>query len=301
MKNLIPAILFAFASIVSACGGAVVAEQQPEKASPESVEQAPRIVSLAGGVTETLVALGLSDQLVGVDVTSIYPENVVEPLPKLGHSRNLSAEGVLSVNPTLILGLEGEINPETKAQLESAGIPLLLFEQGHSLEGSQAFVKAVAEATGATQAAAKVSEQLATDFANAPAMEAEPGVLFVYARGAGTLLVAGSDTPMDAMLGMAGARNVAADIDGYKPLTAEAMVAANPDVLLMFDIGLESLDQADGLNTLPGFSETAAGKNSRVVTMDGGLLTAFGPRTGLAVAELRQKLDAAMKTAPSES
>jgi iron complex transport system substrate-binding protein len=117
-----------------------------------------------------------------------------------------------------------------------------------------------------------------------------PRVLFVYARGAGTMMVAGTETPAEAMIALAGAANAAEGFAGFKPMTAEAVVAAQPDVILMPERGLESLGGADGLLEQPGVALTPAGKNRRIVTMDDLLLLGFGPRLGEAVQTLTTKL-----------
>ncbi|HRJ72305.1 MAG TPA: ABC transporter substrate-binding protein, partial [Terrimicrobiaceae bacterium] len=60
-----------------------------------------RIVSAAGAVTETLYALGVQDALVAVDVSSVFPA-AADALPKIGYARQLSAEGILSMKPSVV-------------------------------------------------------------------------------------------------------------------------------------------------------------------------------------------------------
>jgi len=118
----------------------------------------------------------------------------------------------------------------------------------------------------------------------------KPKVLFIYARGAGNLMVAGSGTPLHSMIELAGAENAASALTDFKPLTPEALLTTNPDVILMFDKGLQSLGGVDGLLKIEGIATTNAGKNKKVVTMDGQYLSGFGPRVGDAVVELHNKL-----------
>ena len=118
----------------------------------------------------------------------------------------------------------------------------------------------------------------------------KPKVLFIYARGAGNLMVAGKETPLHSMIELAGAENAAAELTDFKPLTPEALLTTNPDVILMFDSGLQSLGGVDGLLKVEGIAATNAGKNKKVVSMDGQLLSGFGPRLGEAVVELHNKL-----------
>lgn len=250
---------------------------------------APRLVSLSGPVSEIVCALGRQGQLVGVDVTSTYPA-ALEKLPKVGHSRNISAEGVLALRPTLVVGTTESLKPEVAAQLRSAGVAVQLFQQEFSVAGTQQLIKDVAAAFGATAQVPAVLGQLTADLAKVRKPAGAPKVLFIYARGAGTLMVAGQGTSAEKIIQLAGGQNAAAGFTDFKPLTAEALVAANPDVLLLFDSGLASLGGKAGLANIPGVAQTTAGRTGRVVEMDGELLTGFGPRLGLAAAELARKL-----------
>jgi iron complex transport system substrate-binding protein len=250
---------------------------------------APRIVSLSGTVSEIVCALGHQGQLVGVDVTSTYPA-ALEKLPKVGHSRNISAEGVLALTPTLVVGTTESLKPEVAAQLKSAGVAVQLFKQDYSVAGTKQLIKDVATAFGATAQVPAVLKKLDADLGQVKKPAKAPKVLFIYARGTGTMLVAGTGTPAAKVIQLAGGQNAVTDFADFKPLTAEALVAANPDVLLLFDSGLASLGGPAGLQKIPGIAQTTAGKTGRVVEMDGQLLTGFGPRLGLAVTELGQKL-----------
>ena len=254
-----------------------------------SAAPAPRIVSLSGTTSEIICALGKQAQLVGVDVTSTYPA-ALEKLPKVGHSRNISAEGVLALTPTLVIGTTESLKPEVAAQLKSAGVAVQLFKQDYSVAGTKQLVKDVAAAFGASAQVPAVLRKLDADLAQARKPAKAPKVLFIYARGAGTMMVAGTGTQAAKVIQLAGGQNAVTDFADFKPLTAEALVAANPDVLLLFDSGLQSLGGKAGLEKIPGIAQTTAGKTGRVVEMDGQLLTGFGPRLGLAVTELGQKL-----------
>src|SRR5690606_33860565 len=117
-----------------------------------------------------------------------------------------------------------------------------------------------------------------------------PKVLFIYARGTGTMMVAGKDTQVGKMIELAGGVNAVNDFADFKPLTAEALVAANPDVILLFDSGLSSLGGIDGLWEVQGNKQTNAGKNRKVIEMDGQFLTGFSQRLGKALEELGKKI-----------
>src|SRR3546814_10521282 len=115
-------------------------------------------------------------------------------------------------------------------------------------------------------------------------------VFFIYARGTGTMMVAGQLKQLDEMITLAGGENAVSGFEDFKPLTAESLVAANPDVILLFDSGLSSLGGIAGLLEVQGVAETNAGKARKVVEMDGQFLTGFGQRLGKAILELTKKI-----------
>jgi len=251
-----------------------------------------KIVSLNGTVSEILVGLGLENNIIGTDVTSNYPESL-KSKPKIGHYRNISAEGIIALQPDVVTGLTTEIKPELAAQLKSAGIKLVLFTQDLSPDGTRKLIKDMSAVFGGQQQASVLIKKLDTDLATAGKLNkntTKPKVLFIYARGAGTMMVSGDNTPLNKIIQLAGGQNAVTGFNDYKPLTAEALVAANPDAILLFSSGMESLGGAAGLLNVQGINQTNAGKNKKFITMEGELLTGFGPRLGQAIAELSQKL-----------
>jgi iron complex transport system substrate-binding protein len=227
--------------------------------------------------------------LVGVDVTSNYPASL-EKLPRVGHNRNISAEGVLSLNPTLVLGTEGSIKPEVLSQLKSAGVKVVLFQHDYSADGARNLIKEIAKSLDVEDKAVAVLKKLDQELSAAKPLSKPLKVLFVYARGVGSLNVGGSGTSIEKMIQMAGAKNAVTGFSDFKPLTAESLVAANPDVILLFESGMESVGGMEGFLKVPGVAQTQAGKNRRIIQMDGQLLTSFGPRLGIAVQALISKL-----------
>lgn len=244
-----------------------------------------RIVSLNGTLTEILCELGLEENLVGIDITSNYPVSVLQ-LPKAGYNRNINAEAVIAMNPSVIFAIEKSIKAETTEQFKSAGIPVVFFVQDYSIEGAKQLISRVADTLGLSSKAPAVIQKLEKDIAVIPRYPDKPGVLFIYARGSGSMSVGGKNTPVAKMIELAGGENAASDIEDYKPYTSESLVERNPDVLLLLESGLESLNGPEGLLQMPGVIQTNAGKNKKIITMDGHLLTGFSPRLGIAVSEL---------------
>lgn len=253
----------------------------------KSAINAERIVSLDGSLTEIIAEIGLEKNIVGVDVTSTYPTSV-NTLPKASHTRTVNPEAVIAMKPTVIFALEKGMKAEVEQQLRSAGIPLIILKKEYTIQGTKDLIKQVADTLDKSDKVEGLWKQIDTDLATTKAYDTKPKVLFVYARGVGAMSVGGKKTALDKMIELAGGINAASEIEDFKPFTQEALVQENPDVILFFDSGLESLGGIDGLLKMPGIAATNAGKNRKIVTMDGQLLAGFTPRVGKAVAQLSE-------------
>ncbi|WP_430614644.1 heme/hemin ABC transporter substrate-binding protein [Flavobacterium sp. JP2137] len=251
--------------------------------------KAERIISLNGAVTEVLAALGESSHIVGVDVTSTYPEDIKTTATDLGHVRSLSLESIIALQPTLIFASDKDLNDELKNKITASGIQLELVHQEYSEDGTAQMIAQVAKKLGKTNYA-HLAAKIKSDLAQLKPLEPKPTVLFIYARGAGTLMVAGTDTPVEKMITLAGGQNAISEFSDYKPLTPESLIKGNPDVILMFTSGLGSLNGVEGLLKVDGIAATKAGKNKNIIAMDGELLSGFGPRLGEAALELNSLL-----------
>ncbi|MEL6675547.1 MAG: ABC transporter substrate-binding protein [Bacteroidota bacterium] len=259
-------------------------------AAPQGLlNDSTRIVSLDGALTEILFACGIGKQIVGVDVTSNYPSATAD-ITKVGHNRNIQAEGVLSLNPDLIIGKAGSLKPELLEQLTQAGAEILLLEHTPSLEGTRQLITALCDTLDKPEVGTSLIAAIDAQLEKIQKPEPTPKAVFIYARGAGTLLVAGEGTQMESMFGLAGAENAVSGFEDFKPLTPEALLAADPEVVVMFESGLTSLEGESGLWEIPGLSETTAGKNKAYLTYDGQFLAGFGPRLGDAALALNQGL-----------
>jgi len=275
--------LLILAFVFTAC------QEGNKKASKKSTTE-NRIVSLNGALSETVFALGNEKELIARDVTSTFPNYVRDSVTDLGHVRSIGIESILSEKPDMILALEGDLSEDLKGGLKNTNIKTHYFKQEYSVDGAKKLIKEVADVIG-SEDTKPLEEKIDADLKEVEAFEKTPKVLFIYARGAGTLMVAGAETPMQGIMELAGAENAAEGIDGFKPLTEEALLKANPDAVLLFDSGLESVGGKKGLlKTVPALTQTHAGKNEAILTMDGGLLSEFGPRVGEAAKTLNQLL-----------
>lgn len=253
-----------------------------------------RLVAVGGAITETLYRLGAQSELVGVDTTSLFPAEA-QRLPSVGYARSLSAEGLLALKPSLILASSEAGPPAVLRQLEAARVPLHILDAPHSAAGVAARTRRIGELLGRAPAAAQLASQIEADCATvqrriAQGRKSSPRVLFVLAHSPSSLRLGGQGTAAHAMLSLAGGLNAFGEVEGFKPLNAEAALAARPEILLTTTQGLEAMGGVDGLLALPGLAGTPAGKAKRVVALDALLMLGFGPRLPQALAQLAEGL-----------
>ncbi|SHK61435.1 heme/hemin ABC transporter substrate-binding protein [Epilithonimonas mollis] len=288
MKNIKTAFLSAILLLGISCkkeDSKIAAQGEKKTEKPVSNQ---RIVSVSGGVTEIVAALGHEKEIVGTDVTSTYPETLEKSAENLGHVRSMTIEPIMALNPTLILASDKDINPDLLAKIKNSGIKLELFKQEFTIDGTKKLIDQVAKALGNSNQKSLL-DKIDTDVKQIQPIAQKPKVLFIYARG-NMLMVAGKNTPMTRMIEIAGGQNVANDFEDFKPLTPEAVVKANPDVLLFFTTGLQGPGGIEGALKMPGVSQTNAGKHKNIIALDGGLLSSFGPRVGEAALGLNKLL-----------
>lgn len=263
-------------------------------ATATPVQAQERVVSLNGSLTEIVYALQQEDLLVGVDTTSQYPPAATK-LSSVGYQRALSAEGILSLQPTLILSTNNA-GPETALQqINSLGVERLTLQEQYTIDSVLEKIHAVAAALQQDDDGQALADKTRQDFQQAresiPATDVKPRVLFFLGTGNASPSVAGGNTAATAMIELAGGDNpFAQQFDGYKAVNAESLIAAAPDVLLVSSRSFESSGGMEGILAMPGVGATPAGQNQRIYSVDTLLTLGFGPRTPLAVANLVEYL-----------
>jgi iron complex transport system substrate-binding protein len=272
-----------------ATGGAAAAD----KGNPE----AKRIVSIGGTITEILYDLGAQDRIVARDSTSFYPADA-NSKPDVGYMRALSAEGILGQKPDLILMEEGSGPPPVLEILKASEVPMVVVptppEAGKIGQKIRDVGAAVGLSDKAEALAAKTEEGLKAVAADVAKITEKNGgakkkVLFVLSVSNGRLMAGGADTEAGAIIEMAGGINAAPSINGYKPLSDEAVIAAAPDVILSMSRGDHSITP-EQMFALPSMQTTPAAAEKALVSMDGLLLLGFGPRTPEAARALAAKI-----------
>jgi iron complex transport system substrate-binding protein len=265
---------------------------------PASAAPAQRVVSLGGDVTEIVYALGEGSQVVCDDLTSVYPQAAAK-LPKVGYLRALAAEGVLSCKPALVIASQ-EAGPKAAlTQLAAAKLRLVTVPELHSPEGVLQKIAVIAGALGVPGRGRALTAQVRAGMAKTEALLASfkgrPRAIFLMAHGPGGAMAAGTDTAADAMLALAHGENAAAGFRGYKPLTPEAAIALQPEVIVIDDMSLQSLGGIAAFAARPEIAMTPAAKSGRIVPVDTMFMLGFGPRTPEAIAALARGLHGRQK------
>lgn len=261
---------------------------------PITIEDTSRVATLGGVVTETAYALGAADKIVAVDDSSFYPAEALVEKPSLGYYRFLAAEPVLAMDPSLIIGNAETGPPDVVAQLEGAGVPILLLPDSNDVSGARQLIQTLGQVLDAEAQAAALVERLDMDVAAAAALVAgatsAPRVLFILQPPQAPTLIAGGNTAAGSMITLAGAENIFPGFGSYLPMTPEGIVETAPEVILTTDDSIREFGGLDAFLASPGVAQTPAAENGRIVSMDDLYLLGFGPRTGQAIADLARLL-----------
>ncbi len=252
-----------------------------------------RVVSIGGAITEIVYALGEEKMLVGRDSTSVYPEAALQ-LPDVGYMRQLSPEGVLSIDPSGILALQGSGPKEAIDVLKKARVPYVEIRESYDHAGIIERIRAVGKAIGVDDKAETLAAQVDGKLKEAEKLTAgvkeRKRVLFILSMQGGKIQAAGAGTAANGIIELAGGVNAVQGYHGYKQLTDEAAIEAKPDVILVMTRGGQHDASEAELFAHPAIAATPAGQAKRLIKMDGAYLLGFGPRTADAVKEVAAAL-----------
>ncbi len=253
------------------------------------VPDASRVVSIGDSITEIVFALGEEARLVGRDSTSTYPD-AANRLPDVGYMRALSPEGVLSINPTAIIAVEGSGPKETIEVLKKASVPFVFVPENYTAASVTEKIRIVGKALGVDDKAEKLAQRVELDLAAAQAetskIKARKRVLFILSAQGGKILASGTKTAANGIIELAGAENAITGFQGYKPLTDESIITAKPDIILVMDRGGDHIAVNTDLLANKAIAATPAGEAKNIVRMGGQYLLGFGPRTAQAAHDL---------------
>lgn len=269
--------------------------------STVTVDSVDRIMPLNGDLLETVYALGLGDRVVARDLSATYPPES-QSLPLVGYQRGLAPEPIAAQSPTLILGNAGAGPSGTIDQLRSL-YPTVIYRYEDDVAGPPDKIRAVARTLGVADRGEALARQVEQEIVAARDLAAqtrdEPRVALLYLRGSGVQVLFGRGLGATALIEAAGGTDVSVEmgIADSAPLDIEALLAAQPDVILATASGLESVGGVDGLLDLENgaFARTPAGKNRRILAYEDQYLLGFGPRTGQLLNQLTLDLHPDLK------
>lgn len=245
--------------------------------------QAERVITVDGSLTEIVYALQAEDTLVAVDTTSRYPV-AASALPDVGYMRQLSTEGILALQPTLVIATTDAGPERVFVQLQAAGVRVERIDNEYSVEGVLHKVERVASALGReAQGKAlngRIQQQVKQALESLPSSESSPNTLFLLGAGHQGLMASGHGTQASAMMSMLQLNNVMT-YRGYKPVSTEATVQANPELVLIAYTGTQKNPELARQLVM-----TDAHKQQRIHELDTSLVLGFGPRIGEALQAL---------------
>jgi iron complex transport system substrate-binding protein len=260
-------------------------------AAAEALPQ--RWVSAGGSLSEWVVALGGEGKLVGVDSTSQYPQSLRQ-LPGVGYQRQLAAEGVLALRPDLLLGSEEMGPPPVLEQLKAAGVQIELLSAQPNLSTLEHNLQRLGQLLGTSQQAQasmdayrKRLQRQAAWINQAQRQQQAPRVLMLLGHAGGNIMMAGKDTLAAWLITQAGGHNLGKH-QGYKPISSEALLALDPQVVIFADRSLAGeAARVALLEQNPALAQTQAGREGRLLDLDPTLLVGgLGPRVPDALAVL---------------
>ena len=245
----------------------------------------PRVVGVSKQINEFLYEIGAESVLVARDLTSIYPA-AIRTLPSVGYHRALSAEGIISMRPTMLL-TDGNLGPDAVVeQVRKVGIPVVLMSPGNSVDSAQALMEKLGERFGRKQAADSVIGERRRAMNDALADSArwvgepKPRVLVMhFGQLNNSYLALKRGSTADRIIGWAGGVNAVDSVGGMMRLTPELIAKAAPDVVIATDVGFDRVGSSEKFAQLPGVALTPAAKNGRIYRVDETEVMYFGPRT----------------------
>ncbi len=253
------------------------------KENKDAAKGDKRIVCVSKQINEIIYALGQQKYLVGVDISSVWPEEI-KKLPTVGYHRALNAEGIISLKPDVVFN-DGNWGPaKVMDQLKQVGIPLKQFVSQPDIDSTKLLYRQLAAEFNVPEKGEELCQQLDSSMALAvekvKQYDKKPRVLLLhFGRANNNYFVVGTKGFPDFMIGHAGGIN-AADTSSFRMLSSEIIVKEQPDVILATDFGYDQQGSLDKFLSLPGIALTPAGKNKKIFRVEEHDIFYIGPRTG---------------------
>ena len=252
-----------------------IASNACEKASDPS-----RITSAGGSVTEIIYLLNAEDNLIAVDVTSNYPPEA-RKLPSIGYVRQLSAEGVLSLDPTIIIGEDDMGPPSVLDQIKRTQVEITIIPEDHNIEGILKKIECISSVIGINSEAI-INNTIIPKISKLNQLIQEgkkKKIIYILGMQSGSPLVAGNNTSGDGLINISGGINPFSSFEGWKPVGTESIIEASPDLIIISERGLNGFGTMEDLRMHPALYLTPASQNNKIISIDGMASLGFGPRT----------------------
>jgi iron complex transport system substrate-binding protein len=251
-----------------------------------------RVVCVSKQINEFVYDIGAESHVVARDLTSVYPPEITK-LPSVGYHRVLSAEGIISMKPTLVL-TDGNVGPApVLAQVKSVGIPVETLPPGGTPDSARLLMQQLGDEFGRRPAAdsviAKWNAGMDSIWADTAKWAAgrRPRVMFIHFGQIGnSYLALKSGQPADQMLRWAGGLNAIDSVGGMSRVTPELIARAAPDIIIATEVGFDRFGSADKFLDMPGVALTPAGKSKRIYRITEQEIMYFGPRTPAVVRKI---------------
>jgi iron complex transport system substrate-binding protein len=251
---------------------------------------AEKVVTLGGDVTEIVYGLGAQSQLVGRDTTSNWPPEA-NKLPDVGYIRQLNAEGILSLRPTIVLASEQAQPSMVLQNVAGNNVNVIPVPGGYTPAAIANKVAVIAAALGKTAEGEQLQQNVAAQIAALPKTALNKRVLFLLSHGGMGTMVAGQETAADGAIRAAGLQNAMQGFAHYRALSQEGVIASQPDLIVISADGVKSMGGEANLWKLPGLAQTPAGRHKQLLIVDDMALLGFGLRTPQALQDLRKKAE----------
>ena len=243
-----------------------------------------RIVVAGGSITEILFFLDQQDKIVALDVTSTFPEQTKD-YPSIGYVRGLSTEGILSMNPSLIIGENDMGPPFVVSQLKETDIDFRTIPEEQSVEGILQKIYCVASILDIKDIAMeKINIELSSsvtqlnDIVKSKKIEDVKVMLILSMKGSSPI-VAGLNTSGDGFIEMLGAKNAFDSFEGWQVVSPESILKENPDFIILPQRDLHKNSDVSKIVDDPIFANINAGKQNNFIFDDGMAILGYGPRT----------------------
>ncbi len=251
-----------------------------------------RVVSVSKQINEYLYDIHAESILVARDLTSIYPPQILT-LPSVGYHRALSAEGIISMKPTMLL-TDGNMGPDAVIeQVRKVGIPVVIMTPGSGQDSAQLLMSELGKKFDHKYLADSVIGAWRAGMAAALADtlkwggKPKPRVMVMHmGQIANSYLALKRGSPADQMIQWAGGVNAIDSVGGMLRLTPELIAKAAPDIIIATDVGFDRLGSADKFAEMPGVSLTPAGKSKHIYRVDETEVMYFGPRTAATIKKI---------------